>query len=395
MLTVFAIFLRILRNGIVDDIIDSCVQGESMIRTPRYTFADILQAPAIALSAKRIGLMAMAVVCSWAVYALFAYSSFLIAGDNLESILRTWGMFPFAIPNGLAAQSVWGIGVLGATICMMTGFAGVAGFCMEEARGNRFMSFGQGLSFALKRLKQIVLALTAIVSFVAFVMLLFVFAGVIGRIPFVGESMYALIMLFPGFLIALFLVFILAVGAVGVVLLPTVTAADRRNEAFMSILETFSTLIRQPLCWLGASAITALFAKVATWLFLAASLAAVRLLIWAGGVLGGDGIGNMYRSALAKMSVNSEGGEFLMTIWPGVRTGHLGSLIPRASSGSDFGGYVLASVLGIILAIAVSYGLCIIIAGQARAYILIKFLKDGHRISDEPSIFGDSASSNQ
>jgi hypothetical protein len=361
-----------------------------MIRTPQYTFADILQAPAIALSAKRIGLMAMAVVSSWTVYIFFAYASFLIGGDTVQSVIRTWGVFPFAIPDGIAAQSVWMLGILGATICLMTGFAGVAGFCMEEARGNRFMSFGQGLSFALHRLKQIVVALAAIVSFAAFVMLLFIIAGIVGRIPFVGDSLFALIMLFPGFVIALFLVFILSVGAVGIFLLPAVTAADRRNEAFMSILETFSTLIRQPLRWLGATAITAVFAKIATWLFLAASLAAVRLLIWGGSVLGGESIHNMYRSALAKLAINSEGGEFLMMVWPGVRTGYLDSLIPRSSSSSDFGGYVLAAVLCIILAVAVSYGLCVIIAGQARIYILIKFLKDGHRIGDEPSIYAES-----
>ena len=363
-----------------------------MIRTPQYTFADILQAPAIALSAKRIALMAIAVVSSWAVYALFAYASFLIAGDNLDSLFRTWGVFPFAIPHGIASQMVLGLGVAGAIICLMTGFTGVAGFCMEESRGNRFMTFSQGIDFALQRLKQIVLAETAIASFVAFILLLFVIAGVVGRIPFVGESVFALIVLFPGFVIALFLVFIIVVGGIATILLPVVTAADRRNESFMSILETFSTLIRQPLRWLGATAVTALFAKIATWLFLTASLSAIRLLVWGGSILGGDGVQEMYRSALAKLPVNSRGGEFLMTLWPGIRTGNLMSLIPRSSSDSDFGGYVMATVLCIILAIAVSYGLCVIIAGQARVYILIKYLKDGHRIGDEPSIFADTAS---
>ncbi|MEK7774953.1 MAG: hypothetical protein AAB305_03605, partial [Candidatus Zixiibacteriota bacterium] len=256
-----------------------------MIRTPQYTFADILQAPAIALSAKRIALMAIAVVSSWAVYALFAYASFLIAGDNLDSLFRTWGVFPFAIPHGIASQMVLGLGVAGAIICLMTGFTGVAGFCMEESRGNRFMTFSQGIDFALQRLKQIVLAETAIASFVAFILLLFVIAGVVGRIPFVGESVFALIVLFPGFVIALFLVFIIVVGGIATILLPVVTAADRRNESFMSILETFSTLIRQPLRWLGATAVTALFAKIATWLFLTASLSAIRLLVWGGSIL--------------------------------------------------------------------------------------------------------------
>jgi hypothetical protein len=48
---------------------------------------------------------------------------------------------------------------------------------------------------------------------------------------------------------------------------------------------------------------------------------------------------------------------------------------------------VMAIMFFVIFVSVIGYGLAILAAGQARAYVALRYLKDGYKISDEKSLF--------
>ena len=66
------------------------------------------------------------------------------------------------------------------------------------------------------------------------------------------------------------------------------SAADRAGETFTAILETFSTVIRQPVRWLSYTAYALVAGKVASFVYAYFCFRAVQFIGWSAGLGGGD-----------------------------------------------------------------------------------------------------------
>jgi len=250
-----------------------------MERPPHYDYRDVLWAPAKALTAKRILTMTVFIGVAFVLFDAFVYLALAFEGENLKFVWGAYNIFPFVNFHleSLAASAVYAIGALAALLALMLGFLAVAEMDMEQIRGNRFLTFQEATQFALSRLGQMLVSEITIVAFLVFVAVVFALMGLISRIPFVGEWLYALFFAVPGFIVAILSVFTIAVLSVSVLLLPAVAAAERKGEAFGAILETFSTVIRQPWRWLGYTAYSLVAAKVCGFIYAYFCYRAVQL----------------------------------------------------------------------------------------------------------------------
>ena len=157
-----------------------------MFSTRKPGLRDVLKAPAYALSAKQILVMTFFLCVAMAVYDIFVYLAYLFDGQNLGTVFRVFGFFPFSFPSvhNWIAWIAYVVGCILTVLSIMLGFFGVAAINIEQIRGNRFMSWSAAIGFAFSRLGQLFLAELAVVLFVALIIGLFVVLGLVARIPF-------------------------------------------------------------------------------------------------------------------------------------------------------------------------------------------------------------------
>jgi len=357
----------------------------------RHNFKDVLRAPASALSAKQILVMTLFLLAGLAVYDLFAYAAFALNGDPLDLAFDTFGFFPFEGLHfaALGALMVYWIGVGLAVLAVMLGFFAVSAFSIEAIRGNRFMTPMEGIRFAFKRLPQIFLSELSIAAFVAVIVGLFALLGLVSRIPFIGEWVFTALLAIPNFIIALFAIFIIFVLSLTVLLLPAVAAAERQGETFTAILETFSTIILQPFRWFGYTLYSIGAAKICGFIYAYFAFRAVQFLTWSAGLGGGGDVGRLVKSGLRHLPIQSDAVTQVFNVFPGIPFGvklieYVG--YPSHDAITQF----MAFMLFLILASIVGYSLAIIAAGQARGYVVLRYLKDEYNIaSEEPLFFKD------
>lgn len=353
-----------------------------------YNIYDVLWAPLRALSPKKIFTMTFFLIIALLVYDLFAYIAFAIDGEKLSFIWKAYDFFPFfhIVLKSPLAKIVFGVGLFASTIIVMIGLFSVSAMEIEKIRGNPFLSIKQSIKFGFKRLNQMLLAELAIVMFLLFVVVLFWLFGLLGRIPVVGEWLIALFFLFPGFIVAIFAVFIFVVFQMSVILLPAVTAAERKGETFNSILETFSTIIRQPFRWVGYTFYSLVAAKLAGFVYAYTCYRAVQFSILSASMLGGDKIERLARSGFSHLPVDSSIVNYLFNIFPGFDFSF--SLAQWARGGTDqAAGYLMALMLFLIFASVIGYIFAIIATAQASGFVAIRKIKDNYKIGDEPPMF--------
>ncbi|MEW6412593.1 MAG: hypothetical protein AB1483_08990 [Candidatus Zixiibacteriota bacterium] len=359
-----------------------------MEQPPDFSFIDVLKSPARAMSAKKILTMTFFICLGLVVYDIFTYIALAVDGEPLGYVWSVFGFAPFYkfAYTTLIAQIIFSAGVVLTILALMMGIFGVAAIDIEAVRGNRFFSAIGAIRFSLRRLGQIFLSELAIVVFMLFIVLLFVIIGLIGRIPFIGDWLYALTFVFPGFMVAIFTVFIFFVFSLSVLLLPAVAASERHGEAFTAILETFSTLIRQPIRWGIYTAYSIVAAKIFSFVYAYFCYRAVQFIGWSAQIGGGERMERLIRSGLSHLPVKADLARETFNIFPGVDFGV--SLTRWAYGGtSEPAGYLMAFMLFLIFASILGYFMATIATAQARTYVAIRYIKDDYRISDEKPLF--------
>ncbi len=360
-----------------------------MESSPKYGFLDVAWAPVRALSAKQIGVMTVAVVLGLIVYNIFTYTAYYFQGDDFDVVYTAYGFFPFEFGafETAASKAVYFVGVVLAGFLLMLGFCAVAAINIEAMRGNRFMSFTEGLRFARSRARQIFLAELGIVTFVAFIAALFLLLGLVARIPVIGEWLYALIFFVPNFFIALFTVFIIFALPVTVLLLPSIAASQRTSEVFSVLLELFSTLIRTPMRWLLYTIYGLITAKLASFVYAYFCYRAVQFITVVTSLAGGKEPEYLVRAGLYHLPIRTDLVDQMTNIFPGIKWAFDIPFYPVY--GADrLVAYVMTFMLFLIFASVIGYFLAVIASAQARGYVALRQIKDGHRIAEEPPLFG-------
>lgn len=355
----------------------------------KYDFRDVLATPAAALSAKRIFVMSLFLLGALFVYDIFTYLALFANGEKIRGALAVYGAFPFDDFrfDSVGGDVIYWAGIVLSTMVLMMGMFAVAAFEIESLRGYRFMGIKRAIVFALERFKQIFLSHLSIVSFLLLIFLLVVLYGLIARIPFVGEWIFSIFFVIPGFVLAIFTVFIILVLMLSIFLLPAVAAADRNGETFDSILETFSTIIRQPIRWFLYTLYSGIAAKVCGFIYAYFAFRAIQFLTWAASIGGGEDITRLVKAGANNLPLKSDVANYTFNIFAGLNWKIDIAGWARGSSSDSAASYVMAFMLFLIFASIFGYMLAVIATAQARAFVIIRFLKDDYKIPDEKPMF--------
>ncbi len=355
-----------------------------MERKLHYNFVDVFKAPIEALSAKKILVMTFFLLLSLALYNIFTYATFSINGEKIKTIFSVYTFFPFykLFFASIVAQIVFVVGAIISLLMLMLGFYAVSILEIEAIRGNKFMKPHHAIRKGFRRFKQILLAELGIISFIGFIILLFTLIGLVARIPYIGEWIYALLFVIPNFLIAILTLFIIVVFLISIILLPTVTAAEKKGEAFQSILETFATIIRQPFRWGGYTLLALVTGKVSSFVYAYVCYRSVQFIAWSTSLSGGEEVKTMIKKSLSLLPLKSDVTFHTFQLFPSVDFSFSLTKYAKYSS-HTMPEYLMAFMIFVIFASIIGYFLTIIAVGQARGYAVIRYIKDGYKIEDE------------
>lgn len=353
-----------------------------------FSFKDVVWVPAKALSAKKILVMTAFLCLGLIVYDIFTYIALALDGEKVGIVYSAYGFFPFykMVFSGLIAQIVFAVGALLSVLAIMMGFMGVSILDIETIRGNRFMSAFQAIKFSFRRLPQLLFSELAILLLIGFIILLFGLLGLVFRIPFLGDWLYALTFAFPAFIVAILTLFVFFVLQVSVILMPAVAAAERTGESFSVILETFSTIIRQPARWGLYTVYSLVVAKLSGFVYAYFCYRSVQFIGWSTQFGGGEKMERLIKSGLSHLPVKSDFVGYTFNVFAGLDWSISTAGWTRGGT-NEAAGYLMAVMLFIIFASIYGYMLSIIATAQARGYVAIRHIKDTYDISKEKPLF--------
>ncbi len=219
-----------------------------MLKKLHFDVRDVLRAPRLGFSAKKIWVQFQGLVVGLFGYAVLAYAALLIEGYTLGQIWRTFGALPLPLGFGCVLHWYsWIIFALGALwalfICLLAGTA-TAKLTYEQLRGNDFYSKKEAWRFARKHGPAVILSPVGMAIVVAILIGGGLLIGLIAGTGAVGAwlttAFYPVIMA-----ITVFTVYLILIVLVGLVISPAVVATTK-NDTFETIFELFSTVASQP-----------------------------------------------------------------------------------------------------------------------------------------------------
>ncbi|MDD4052561.1 MAG: hypothetical protein PHR28_11775 [candidate division Zixibacteria bacterium] len=353
----------------------------------QYDMRAVVVAPGKALSLKKIFAASFYLVIGYLLYTVVTYLALLYDGVSFDYIRQSYGFFPLRLfPfDAVAARILHFLGIALAALCLSLGIMAVAAITFEELRGNIFFSSAMAVRMAFRRSPTLIIGYLSLGILVGVIYLLGVVAGLIGRIPLLGDLVIGVFYIIPVFFTLLFTVFVAFVGCIGLVLLPIIIAAQRTRDLFDALLHLFSIVIRQPIRFLWYLAISAGLAKAASFVmayFFYRTLQFSRLMLVQGG---GAKIERMFNAAMDMLPLDSPVVKFVDSLFPGVR---FGFSLSRWGYGGEptLGAFLLAVSFFLLFMVVCGYMISVLATGLARGYVVICRMKDDHSIIDEPPL---------
>ena len=212
-----------------------------------FDFRDIFRAPRLALSIKKILLFLQANLLGFAIYWIFSYIAFLLNGVNLSEAINQYGLYPCIYAAGEASvlsQIVYIIGVLIWILIIFFACTAVSRITYKQLKGDDFYSGGDAKLFVKKHKFPILMSNISILLIALVFILVAVVFALIGKIPFIGEILTALLYILY-FFGAVFTVYTLIVFFTSVIYSPAIIAS-LEEDTMGTVFQSYSITWSQP-----------------------------------------------------------------------------------------------------------------------------------------------------
>jgi hypothetical protein len=349
----------------------------------QFDVRDVFRAGKLGWNGKRMTVLLLGLVIAYVVYTVFTYLALIVAGRPFVSAWRTYDLYPYLAPDmgGIASWILYGIGLLAAVMIYWLAATQACRIAYQELKGDDFYSLGDAWAFMKRRWCSAVFAPISVAAIFVFLVICGLIVALVGRIPYVGELIFA-VLLFPVFLGALLAVFVALVCLLSLFLTPAVVGTTG-DDTLETVIQLFSTAWSQPWRLIGymallegiVSATTALLATLVLW--------AYTLLFAVARFAMGPKLDDVAGVALTFLPDRFPGLDWLLKaldLFP------LAGLLPAARGLAGLDGTVqIAGVLAgvglwISLFFVASYAYAVYNAGLALIYLELRMRKDDENL---------------
>jgi hypothetical protein len=323
----------------------------------------------------------------------------MLAGRAPASVWAEWGLLPcFFVggqPRPLVSWVVYGLGVAALVIAFISSNAAGSRLLWMKWRGHDAYSIREAYDFASAKLSAILMAPAAIIFVIALLAGGGWLAGIVGRIPYMGELLVTSFA-WLWMLAALVLLLMIAIAALALLLAPAIVATTEANAA-EAIFQTANIFWRRP--WRLLFYLAEVVAVAIAGLIVSAFLVNCAFLLM--DALFANAMGADYQ----KLSTQAQ---YLLQSWSAAANQKFFFFAPGLASQFFFSHHVATpleltpwfGVLAHILAISLlftavwvlAYPLAIINSGLAATYLLLRQATEGETpFSGEKNFSGENS----
>lgn len=353
-----------------------------------YDFRDIFKAPRIALHGKNIYLQMRSLLIGYVGYAVIAYLALLVEGVDLGYAWDVHFIFPIGL---LGLVTIWGklvwlVALHWFIISLLRGNLAVSKSAFEEIKGNLFFSSSEARAFVSEKHRMMGRAYMAVVAFIFFMIALGLIAGLIGKIPIVGELSFGLLYGFPYFILSLFAVLIFFLFTTFTLTGPAAVGV-KGEDTLTTLFDGLSIVTSRPLRWTIYTASSVVIAKVCAFVLFYFSFRAFQFTNYTTGVFMGEKGKIIFESAIEKIPVSSPLIKFLSYIYPGSDLGinlyMLGAFHP-SNMVTSISAYLVTISISLVFLFVIAYFINTIAVGQVIAFIDIRRQTHNDNLADMP-----------
>ena len=159
-----------------------------------FDVRDIFRAPRLALSGKKIWIFLVANVIGYVAYFILNYIALALSGQPFGETWASQGLYPCLYGNDApwyAWVLFWG-GVIDWLIAIHLACTAVARVTYKQLKGDEFYSSGDAWRFVKKHWHPVVFTSISMALILVFFIGMAALFALFGKIPFVGEFLFAL-----------------------------------------------------------------------------------------------------------------------------------------------------------------------------------------------------------
>lgn len=225
----------------------------------QFNFTEILRFSRKAFSVRRIGIHLIGILIAYVVYELLFYLTLYITeGEKVQEYWKSFGLLPVP-PFGsggftpIISTTLWIGLIIFAFVFYLTSTI-ASKITIEQLRGDEFYSIGDSFKFLHQHWKTIFGSFLGLLLILAFVFMIPLSVGLLGKIPFIGKTLLVVSSFFLplAFIFGLLFVYIIAVIISGLFLVPAVISTTNA-DSFETIYQLFAVLWNQPWRFIGYS----------------------------------------------------------------------------------------------------------------------------------------------
>ncbi len=339
-----------------------------------FDIRDIFRAPRLALSGKKIFIFLAGLLVGWIGYWILSYLSLGLAGISFASAWEKFGLYPClyaAGPGPWYAHLVYIIGILFWFFTINLSCTAVARVTYKQLKGDEFYSSGDAWNYVKKHWHPVIFTSVSLILIIAFFLVMAAIFSLVGKIPWIGEFLFALPYLFY-FFGSVFTVYTIVVLVVSFVYTPAIVSAYE-EDTMGAVFQSYSITWSQPWRVVLYHMVLLPLIYLAVYLF---------GLFWYGGywmvnqVFGSDlffGMGDKLANIIGFAS---------KAVFPEICATACCScsIFPAAASDlaatQTIAGVIVAVFLFILFAAVIAYGLSILSVGETLMFVIFKKKSD-------------------
>ena len=212
-----------------------------------FDFRDIFRSPRLALSVKKIWLFLKANLFGFAFYWILSYLAILLTGIGFSEAINKFGLYPclyYTENISIISQILYWIGIAIWIISIFYACTAVSRITFRQLKGDDFYSVADARKFVKYHRYPIILSWISILLIAAFFSLGAVIFALIGKIPYVGELLFALLYLVY-FFGSVFTVYTLIVFITSFIYSPAIVAT-MEEDTMGTVFQSYSISWSQP-----------------------------------------------------------------------------------------------------------------------------------------------------
>ena len=213
-----------------------------------FDIRDVLRAPRLALSGKKIMIMLTGTLIGYTAYWIFTAISFVLSGYTLSDMWSDYGIYPCLV--GVADTAPWyacavfDIGVLLLFFSISLACTEVSRVTYKQLKGDNFFSSSDACNYVKKHWHAVIMAPISIALIITFFLFFSGIFALFGKIPYVGEFLFSIPYIFY-FLGALFTIYTGVVLIISLLYSPAIVGTSE-EDTMGTVFQSYSITWSQP-----------------------------------------------------------------------------------------------------------------------------------------------------